>query len=367
MTDPILLIAIAVWLHATLAVVSAHGRISRMLAGMLPGFLILASVGPPALVLALASVAWSAMVYLFCRRLPRGRLRTLTPYSILALVVLPDFVNAGDGTAILFLGSAFYLVRQFVTVKECLRAASGLREFAWSLSLTTFFFGTLFVGPIFNGLAAKRELDQNHPGETRRGLYRLFEGFVYAVPLTDLVSRLRLELDRLGQYAAVGDAPLFAIAHDLLLQPLTAFLFIFTTFYGYSRIAEGSAMLFGFHVPENFNRPHLATDFADFWKRWHRSMADFVMQYIYLPLCVALGRPRVAVLAAFLFMGIWHKVSPGYILWGCFHGLAVVWSAPLFNRAELSDNLKRLITLTSVILISYFANVWADQLIPLPG
>jgi hypothetical protein len=33
-------------------------------------------------------------------------------------------------------------------------------------------------------------------------------------------------------------------------------------------------------IKVNFNQQHKSTSFSDFWRCWHRSMADFVMKYL---------------------------------------------------------------------------------------
>jgi D-alanyl-lipoteichoic acid acyltransferase DltB (MBOAT superfamily) len=42
---------------------------------------------------------------------------------------------------------------------------------------------------------------------------------------------------------------------------------IYDDFSAYSDIAIGAALLFGFHIPENFNRPYKATNLPEFWRR----------------------------------------------------------------------------------------------------
>ena len=146
------------------------------------------------------------------------------------------------------------------------------------------------------------------------------KGLVFLEPFSYLVKRLD---DAVGKIILTSDSLLISAPLDFVIQPILAFAFIFTTFFGYSRLAEGSAKLFGFDVPENFRQPWRAVDFADFWSRWHRSMADFVMQYIYLPLSIHTRKPRAAMVGAFFAMGVWHEVAPGYMLWGLLHGLAL--------------------------------------------
>ena len=59
---------------------------------------------------------------------------------------------------------------------------------------------------------------------------------------------------------------------------------IYGDFAGYTDIAIGSARLLGFELPTNFNRPYVATDLRDFWRRWHISLSTWLRDYLYIPL-----------------------------------------------------------------------------------
>ena len=144
-------------------------------------------------------------------------------------------------------------------------------------------------------------------------------------------------------------------------SPATCFAlgFLFATFYGYSRMAEGTALILGFTVPQNFNKPHLASDLGDYWKRWHRSMADFVMQYIYLPIMVKTSHAKLALVSAFVFMGLWHDLSINFLVWGLGHGLALAVVLPWAKKQEVQPVIIRLFSLAYVVSLSSVAHkVW---------
>jgi D-alanyl-lipoteichoic acid acyltransferase DltB (MBOAT superfamily) len=192
------------------------------------------------------------------------------------------------------------------------------------------------------------------------GCYRLFEGFVYLFAVAGFIG-VAIPILAVTAAQMAGDGglagPLFL---KLFAEPLAGFALLFATFYGYSRMAEGSALLFGFEVPQNFNRPHLARDLGDFWKRWHRSMADFVMQYIYLPLLVLTSRTKLALIAAFGFMGLWHNFSLGFLIWGLGHGIGLGFLLPWAQQRNVSTTLLRIASLAYVVALSAIAHgVWS--------
>ncbi len=59
---------------------------------------------------------------------------------------------------------------------------------------------------------------------------------------------------------------------------------IYYDFSGYSDMAVGLGHLFGIGLPQNFDAPYRASDFSDFWRRWHISLSSWLRDYLYIPL-----------------------------------------------------------------------------------
>ena len=99
---------------------------------------------------------------------------------------------------------------------------------------------------------------------------------------------------------------------------------IYGDFAGYSLLAIGVGRIFGFHLPQNFNRPYFSVSVTEFWRRWHISLSRWLRDYIYIPL----GGSRCSkkknyrnILATFLVSGIWHGANWTFIIWGLIHGV----------------------------------------------
>src|SRR2546422_8760973 len=96
---------------------------------------------------------------------------------------------------------------------------------------------------------------------------------------------------------------------DAWMTALAFSLQIFFDFSGYTDIARGSAALFGFRIPVNFDAPYLATSLAEFWRRWHISLSSWLRDYVYIPLGGS-RRPSLVVtrnlLVTMLLGGLWH-------------------------------------------------------------
>lgn len=114
---------------------------------------------------------------------------------------------------------------------------------------------------------------------------------------------------------------------------------IYFDFSGYSDMAIGLGMMFGFRFNENFNRPYTAQSITDFWRRWHISLGSWFREYVYIPLG---GNRRGLlmqlrnILIVWALTGIWHGASWNFVLWGLYFGLLLIiekwWGLRLLNR-----------------------------------
>jgi D-alanyl-lipoteichoic acid acyltransferase DltB (MBOAT superfamily) len=99
---------------------------------------------------------------------------------------------------------------------------------------------------------------------------------------------------------------------------------IFFDFAGYSNIAIGAALLFGYRFPVNFRQPYLATNVAEFWRRWHVSLSTWLREYLYIPLGGNRGGTFATqrnLMLTMLLGGLWHGASWNLVVWGGLHGL----------------------------------------------
>lgn len=284
------------------------------------------------------------------RNLPKkSAVRQYLPYVILLNVFTTDLAGGVfSGQRFVTAGVAFAVVRIFMTTKQLLGAKSTTApQRIGSLAAGGWFLPAIVVGPVFSGTSLWDQTKKGaseHVAAPTEFLYRkFFGGWVLAALASDWLVQQSggTNLDR-------WTAPFVLLA---------LFGHLFAAFWGQSLIAESGAALAGFEIPSNFNRPWLAVDIRDFWNRWHMSMARFVMQYFFLPLNLRGVNARVATAVAFVFMGLWHEVRPGYLIWGLTHGLLMAFapkSTDMSSRVARIAN--RLATISAVVLLSYVAN-----------
>ena len=116
---------------------------------------------------------------------------------------------------------------------------------------------------------------------------------------------------------------------------------IYFDFSGYSDMAIGLGKMMGFRFPENFNDPYTSKSVTEFWKRWHMTLGNFIMNYLYIPLGgnrKGKGRMYLNLWLCFLLSGLWHGASWNFVLWGAFHGFFIVLEKILKNGKRRTEN-----------------------------
>lgn len=136
---------------------------------------------------------------------------------------------------------------------------------------------------------------------------------------------------------------------------------LFFDFSGYSDMAIGLGLMFGFLLPFNFNNPLAATSITDFWNRWHITMTRFFTLYVYSPLALATSRMASErnvqafsafwlciagpTLVTFLAAGLWHGAGWTFIVFGLVHGIALT-----INRGYREAKMRQLPTIVAWLL-----------------
>jgi alginate O-acetyltransferase complex protein AlgI len=181
------------------------------------------------------------------------------------------------------------------------------------------FFPTMVAGPIkrYQDFVPKlRTISVDWALDWQRGITRILTGLVKKFAIADLLTAYTNHLNRADiAQAHRAILPLWLLAYGIK---------IYADFSAYSDIAIGSARLFGIRVPENFDWPYLRTNIADFWRHWHMSLTQWLIDYIYIPLGgsrVSNERVYANILVTMLISGIWHGAGIHFVVWGLLHGV----------------------------------------------
>lgn len=243
--------------------------------------------------------------------------------SIGAFLGLPALKGQADWVSLNLiapLGISFFCFECIAYLIDVYRGAPATGQF-FKFAAYKLFFPKLISGPItrYHHLAAQLN-DLRFPSTDRivEGLWLIACGAVKKALIADnLGIFVKLSFDNL-QRTGSGDLWLAIIAYGLQL---------YLDFSGYVDIAIGSAILLGLNLPKNFDFPYFTTSIADFWRRWHITLGDWLRNYLYFPLGGSrrgLARTCLNLSIVMLIAGIWHGAAWGFIVWGCLHGLALV-------------------------------------------
>ena len=102
---------------------------------------------------------------------------------------------------------------------------------------------------------------------------------------------------------------------------------IFADFAGYSLMARGFALLFGYELPENFRFPYISKTIGEFWRRWHISLSGWLKKYVYIPLGgnrKGVYRTYINLFLVMVICGFWHGSDWKYPLWGILYGIILI-------------------------------------------
>ena len=208
------------------------------------------------------------------------------------------------------------------------RFAKGVRDIGFYL----LFFPQLVAGPIVKAKQFWPQIGAKRFEEIpwKQVLRALITGYFLKIFVADNLAEQTAGLT-LGSASLAGGSPLnlLPLLYGYCLQ-------IFADFAGYSLIAIGLALMFGYRFPNNFNFPYLSTSITEFWRRWHMSLSGWLRDYLYIPLGGNRKGPGRTYINLFLVMflgGLWHGAEWKFALWGSLHGLFLALER-LFSRSD---------------------------------
>ena len=106
---------------------------------------------------------------------------------------------------------------------------------------------------------------------------------------------------------------------------VTAYAFqIYFDFSGYSDMAIGLGLMFGFMFAKNFDSPYRSQSITEFWHRWHISLSTWLRDFLYVPLGGnrhGKVRTYVNLFIVMLLGGLWHGAAWNFVIWGMLHGV----------------------------------------------
>jgi len=228
-------------------------------------------------------------------------------------------------------GISFYTFQSISYVVDVYRGQEKAEHNLPKFMLYVSFFPQLVAGPIerFGKLHAQLFAEYSPRWEDiRNGMRLVIYGLFLKVAVAD-------------NLASVVDA--FYSDHTAYTQAeawLATFYFtfqVYTDFFGYSLLAQGSALLFGIHLMDNFNKPFISKSIPEFWQRWHISLSTWFRDYLFIPVGGNKRGPWVLAMAAMLVFftsGLWHGANGTMIAFGVAQGLLYLFDRFVFKKLD---------------------------------
>lgn len=239
------------------------------------------------------------------------------------------------------MGISFYM---FQAVGYCIDIYRGKIEaernfFRFALFLS--FFPQAVQGPIsrYDDLGA--QLRESHSFSYRNltfGAQLIIWGFVKKLIIAD---RIAIPVDAVfGSYQDYDGT-------QILIAVVLYAIQIYADFSGGIDIVRGAAECMGINLTENFRRPYFGNTVAEYWRRWHMSLTNWMRDYVFYSLALSklsskigkwgrkhlrqgnLGKQLPSYLPTFVtffLIGIWHGAGWGFIVFGLYNATIIVLS-----------------------------------------
>lgn len=295
--------------------------------------LVFYAYGEPIYVILL--VASSAGNYILARltgECPKIRKLTMTLAVVINLGLLVifkysgflvDTFNSVTGAGIpvpqvrMPIGISFFTFQALSYVIDVYRGDASVQKNFGKVLLYISFFPQLIAGPIvkYHDVEAEINNRKQTSEEIGKGIRRFIAGLSKKVLIANTMG---LVADNLFGASATG-----ITGPGAWLGAVSYMLQIYFDFSGYSDMALGLGMMFGFHFHENFDYPYISSSIREFWRRWHMSLSGWFKEYLYIPLGGnRRGKFRTVVnkMIVFVCTGIWHGASFNFLFWGIYHG-----------------------------------------------
>lgn len=219
------------------------------------------------------------------------------------------------------IGISFFTFQAISYVIDVYRRVSPVQRKPINMGLYIGLFPQLIAGPIVRYHDIADQIDkravsfETFSGGVRRFAIGLGKKVLIANTMATVADQVfTLDVNQIG----MGLAWLGIICYSIQ---------IYFDFSGYSDMAIGLGLMFGFRFLENFNYPYISTSIREFWRRWHISLSNWFRDYLYIPLGgnrKGSVRTYVNLYLVFFLTGLWHGASWNFVIWGLIHGTFMI-------------------------------------------
>lgn len=211
------------------------------------------------------------------------------------------------------------------------------RNFALFL-LCVCYFPQILQGPIPRYRLLRNEFLKDTPFSSQhicRGAQLILWGYFKKLVIADRLNIFVTGV--LGSYQLYDGLAFWVTALFSTFQ-------LYADFSGCMDIVLGISELFGITLDKNFDHPFTSRSVAEWWRRWHITLCQWMKDYVYFPLAVSprlikcsgklkktfnakVGKAFVTIITVgvvWLLTGLWHGVKVCYLIWGLYYALFLI-------------------------------------------
>ncbi len=219
------------------------------------------------------------------------------------------------------IGISFYTFQALSYVIDVYRGECKAQKDIYKLALFICLFPQLIAGPIvkYHDIADQIDDREVNFDKVTLGVKRFIIGLAKKMLIANTMGAIA---DKIFTQPADSFTPLTA-----WIGALSYTMQLYYDFSGYSDMAIGLGLIFGFTFMENFNYPYISKSITEFWRRWHISLSTWFKQYVYIPLGgnrKGNNRTYINLFIVFLLTGIWHGASWNFVFWGIWNGFFII-------------------------------------------
>ncbi len=215
------------------------------------------------------------------------------------------------------IGISFYTFQIITYTVDVYRGDAKVQRNPLRLLLYVCCFPQLIAGPIVRYGDVEQALSARSVtlDDFTAGMMRFVKGLGKKVLLANLIGQILQETTLAGGGTELS---FFGAWFSALLYCMQ----LYFDFSAYSDMAIGMGRVLGFRYKENFLHPYASSSYTDFWHRWHISLTDFFLHYLYIPLGGnrrGLARTILNMAIVWLLTGLWHGAGMNFVLWGLYN------------------------------------------------
>lgn len=281
------------------------------------------------------------------------------------------------------LGISFYVFQSAGYLIDVYREKYQAQKNPAKYALFICYFPQMIQGPINRYDAMEKQLYGGNPfciKNLQKGFYCIMFGLLkksfIADPLRPIVDEIYTNYGEYPGVIALMGAALYCLQ-------------LYCDFSGGIDMVQGASWMFGIKMHDNFMQPYFATGLADFWRRWHISLGEWMKDYLFMPLVLSkraskinkfvrrhlssdLSKrivPCLGTFAVFIAVGMWQGPGMQNIAYGIWNGfwmsLGMLWT-PVGSKLDKVIHYKKhkrfmlvkgiLVTNLLVVIGRYFSN-----------